>query len=1006
MTPGPYTTLKTACALLDSRDTNYRFELLKDIPWDRLNESGHHLSPALVQNTGIQYETLKDIPEAQQLLQWSAALEWCLVYQGIYGECLAFIDNHASDLGPMRSMLLFYQEKRKHQNLLGLYEKFLRSTNPSHVRTFNKHYSLQGPPKSLRFPASSEKEKHFQILLQIILVTECGLYWAREILSMADKATPVWRELHQAHAQELNQELATLIAHIQCIDFTEEQQAEQKRLFWEQTKQISPYLIPFQASASLVCEQHPDLATKLNVCPKASFDMVMHHPAFETTRKLAQGVSVPSKSETAASSQTLEHDPNRSQIHGIAYKHPPSLQETLVDRFITTITAEHDPGLVYLRDDGSELAESYAQLFQRSKHVLDYLRHQGAQKSQAVMLQINRPEDFVACFWGALLGGMIPVPLASLMTLGRGGKELEKTHRIYELLEKPIVITDGKTKVAIEKSITAETGTSLRIETTEDMNAHRAQGDVKLSPSGPDETAFIQFSSGSTGTPKGICLSHQNLLHNIISIIEHQDGSPSNCFVSWLPLFHDMGIIGYHILPLVLQAKQVLMQPRLFMKRPLTWLKALNRHQGTCTASPNFGLNRVLTKVKQDDVRELNLEHIHCLLNGSEPISWDVLERFTALLEPANFSKTAMSPGYGLAEGSLCISARPAHTLPLVHHVNRNTLNRKMPVITSVDATTHTLPLVEVGTALPGVSIRVVDDEDQVTSPGFVGHIQIRGANVTKGYYKSPKLNEAAFCGDWLRTGDLGYILDGRLVITGRHKDIIFVRGQNFYAHDIEDSLNQLEWFDTGRVAVFTTTHPSDGSDLICIAGVFKKTDTNLSEQYNLTRTHVAKTFAIQVDYLIPVRANQIPKTSSGKLQRHTLKERFDNGDFVDLIDKRPAELELGSLSVPAAPDQSSEPKVGTNQDPSQNSAKLSKLQDLVKEAWISVLKVSADRVTLTEQFSNLGGTSLQAAEVHATLEDRLGDYISHEMLSESDTVEAMADYIYKEYPELLKNIA
>jgi acyl carrier protein len=203
---------------------------------------------------------------------------------------------------------------------------------------------------------------------------------------------------------------------------------------------------------------------------------------------------------------------------------------------------------------------------------------------------------------------------------------------------------------------------------------------------------------------------------------------------------------------------------------------------------------------------------------------------------------------------------------------------------------------------------------------------------------------------------------------------------------------------------VFTTTHPNDGSDLICIAAVFKKTDTPLSEQYNLTRTHLAKTFAIQVDYMIPVRANQIPKTSSGKLQRHTLREQFDNGDFVDLIDKQPVELD--SLSVPAAPEPRSDPKIETNQGPGENSAKLAKLQDLVKETWIAVLKVEPQRVTLTEQFSNLGGTSLQAAEVHATLEDRLGDYISHEMLSESDTVEAMADYIYKEYPELLKNIA
>ena len=1000
MTPSIYNALKTACAQLDSRPTSYRFDLLKDIPWDKLNEAGIHINPTLMANAGIQNETLKGHQKADRLLQWSAALEWCLVYQSIYGECLAFIDDHAADLGPLRSMLLFYQEKRKHQNLLALYEKFLRSTMPAYITAFNKHYSLQGPPQFLRFPTSSNQEKHFQILLLLVLVTECGLYWNQQVQMMGTDASPVWRSLHQAHAQELTQELKTLLVHIECLDLTTEQRVQHTHQFWEHAQQIAPYLIPLQASIALLSEVHPDPFSQLASHSTSTFELVKNHPAFEITRTLAEGTPVPSPLKNETSNASRESNPSLSMIHGAPYRNPPSLEETLVDRFISTITAEHDPGLVYLRDDGTELQESYSDLFQRSKQALDYLRQKGAKKNQAVMLQINRPEDFVACFWGALLGGMVPVPLASLMTIGRGGKELEKTYRIYKFLEEPIVVTDAKTKTAIDKSITEITDAQFRIETTEEMNAHRSKTDVKLSPSGPNDTAFIQFSSGSTGTPKGVCLTHQNLLHNIISIIEHQDGSPSNCFVSWLPLFHDMGIIGYHILPVVLQAKQVLMQPRLFMKRPLTWLKALDRHQGTCTASPNFGLSRVLAKVKQDDVRELDLSHIHCLLNGSEPISWDVLQRFTALLEPANFSKTAMSPGYGLAEGSLCISARPAHTLPLVHHVNRNTLNRKMPVITSVEPSSSSLPLVEVGTALPGVSIRIVDDADQVTSPGVVGHIHIRGANVTRGYYKSPKLNQETFCGDWLRTGDLGYILDERLVITGRHKDIIFVRGQNFYAHDIEASLNELEWFDAGRAAVFTTTHPHDGSDLICIAGVFKKTDTTLSEQYNLTRAHVAKTFAIQVDCLIPVRANQIPKTSSGKLQRHTLKQRFDNGDFNDLVDSRPVELNF-------TPSQNGpEPSPSTTPPGADNANKMAKLRELVKETWITVLKVAPERVTFTEQFSNLGGTSLQAAEIHATLEDRLGDYISHEMLSESDTVEAMASYIYQNYPELLKKIS
>ena len=162
MSPDVYTSLKAACAQLDTRDTRYRFELLQDVPWERLNESGQHLPASLLKNTGIQYDALQTNPKAEQLFQWSCALEWCLVYQSIYNECLAFIDDQASELGPMRSMLLLYQEKRKHQNLLSLYEKYLRSINPSQVTAFDKHYALHSPPKFLQFSASSEKEKHLQ----------------------------------------------------------------------------------------------------------------------------------------------------------------------------------------------------------------------------------------------------------------------------------------------------------------------------------------------------------------------------------------------------------------------------------------------------------------------------------------------------------------------------------------------------------------------------------------------------------------------------------------------------------------------------------------------------------------------------------------------------------------------------------------------------------------------------------------------------------------------------
>jgi len=986
-----YTALKEGLKELDARETSYRFNLLEDIDWNRLTEPGVHFSQPSINTSGISLQNLESSAQASELFQWSAALEFCNAYQALYSECLDFIDTHASTLGPRRSMLLLYQEKRKHQNLLKLYTDYLRSIQPSRLTAFDKHYSLHCPPRMLRFQAVNDVVAHFQSLARILLITQFAIHLSKQLHAGSFGIQPVWGQIHKAHQAELEQHHLTLVGHLNCIELSDESRKEQAHLAEQWALTFIEHLLPLKATCAFLEESFPESSATLleqSTNPQSRYTALIDEPEFGVWRTLHTG----DRLENIALKAVPAPD-NISILQGAAYQRPPSPNETLVDRLIATMTDGTDKGLVYLRSDGSEKQESYAELFQRAKHVLDYYRQEGANKNDAIMLQINQPEDFVALFWGALLGGMIPVPLSGLMTAGSGGTKLEKTYGIHDMLDQPLIVTDAKTKIALEKTITEADQPPLRMVTTEDAGQHRASLDVKLSPSDPNETAFIQFSSGSTGTPKGVCLTHQNLLHNIISIIEHQDGKPEDCFVSWLPLFHDMGIIGYQLLPVVLQAKQVLMLPLQFMKRPMTWLKALDRHQGTCTASPNFGLTRVLAKVTPEEASSLNLKHIHSLLNGSEPISWEVLQRFTRLLEPSGFAPTAMSPGYGLAEGSLCISARPAHTLPRVHHINRNTLNQKIPVITSMEATSNSIPLVEVGTALAGVSIRIMSADDNQIIPGTVGHIQIRGPNVTHGYYKAPELNATSFCDGWLRTGDLGFILDGRLVITGRHKDILFVRGQNFYAHDIEQTLHELDWFELGRVAIFASTHVQDGCDLICLAGVFKKTDTPLAQQFNQTRKLVAEVFGIQIDNIIPVRSNDIAKTSSGKIQRHILKDRFEAGDFQDVVDVLP--VSLGATPAAAPPKQTKPP-----QGPER-----SRLQNLIRQVWIEILKVSAERVTLTESFTTLGGTSLQAAEIHATLEDKLGDYISHEFLAESDTVEAMANYIETHYPELVEKL-
>jgi acyl-CoA synthetase (AMP-forming)/AMP-acid ligase II/acyl carrier protein len=995
-----YTDLKQACLELDRRHTGYRFDLMQDLPWDKLSHPGLHLPDGVLTKMGINVEALREHPAAYALLQWSAGLEISTTLVSLKTELMDFIDQESAPLGPVRSSLLIYQEIHKHHSAFSLYGDFLKSLRPSTLRSFHKYNSVQLPTTLLRVQASSPALKHFQIWANTLLAAGFFSFLGDELQKAGDAVHPVWLALHQAHREELLQHLPTAAAHLHAIALPPQERASFISSHQERLGGSLRTLFPLIATRQVVLESFPELHDTLNAtAADALFSEALQSPALHDTAALLQP---PAKPETAPPPPAPAPAPSQPDGHilmGLPYKAQPAPHETLVDRFIELVSAPRDPGLVYIKDDETEISEPYGGLFNRAKGCLDYLRAHGAKKHDPVMIQINRPESFLPVFWGAILGGMIPVPLASMMTLGRGGNELNKTFRIYEVLDQPLIVTDQSTLTALSPQLNERLSPPPTLLAAEDVLAHQHQGIVKLSPSGPDDTAFIQFSSGSTGTPKGVCLSHQNLLHNITSIIEHQDGRPEDCFVSWLPLFHDMGLIGYHLLPVVLKAKQVLMHPRSFMKRPVLWLKTLDRHRGTCTASPNFGLNRVIAKITPEQASALELSHVRCLLNGSEPISATIMHDFLNLLDAAGFPPNAMSPGYGLAEGSLCISAKPAHSLPVVHHLDRRTLNRRSQAISTEGSSPNSTTLVEVGTALQGVTLRIVNDQDQGVEPGVVGHIQIRGPNVTKGYYKNDALTEAAFVDGWLRTGDLGLILDGHLVVTGRHKDVLFMGGANYYAHDIEDVLIKLPWFTTGRVAVFGSSDPTTGQDRVCIAGVFRPTDESPDEQYAQSKQRISEVFGLRVECIIPLRSSEIPKTSSGKIQRHLLRDRFEAGALTDVLgapDPVPPPKQEEAPLLPAPPVVPREEVA-----PKQASTSPEALMEVVLTIWSRVLQCDMDQLSPESRFSSLGGTSLQAADVHAQLEEALGVLISHAMLAESETPLSMARYIQEQHPAL-----
>ena len=536
--------------------------------------------------------------------------------------------------------------------------------------------------------------------------------------------------------------------------------------------------------------------------------------------------------------------------------------------------------LVYLDGEKDERRVSYGELYERALGILFHLQALGARPGDKLILFLNNNEQFLDAWWAAVLGGIVPVPVA----LGISDEHRHKLLRIARKLGSPYLYTDRKTfeRIGQFAASTAEgpvfeamRGRSFFADTIDDISrsgaVHRAH---------PGDTAFIQFSSGSTSEPKGVVLTHANILANGRGAGEAAGFNTDDVPLSWMPLTHDMGLIGMHIFMFMHRMNVHLMPTELFIRRPLLWLQHVSRKHATILSSPNFGYRHYLKVLGDRSFEDLDLASVRLIFNGAEPISVDLAEEFLARMQPAGLARTAMLPVYGLAEASLAVSfpplGRPYRSICLDRH--RMGVGEAPPRVehTSRDA----MELMAVGSAIPYCELSLVDDADQPVAPGHVGHILIRGENVTRGYYEDPAANAAAFTADgWLRTGDLGLIDDGDLYITGRAKEIIFVNGQNYFPHDLESIALRAPGLELGKVVVAGVRPRGAQADQL-VAFILHRADMaaflpTAIEVARLINEHTG----LEVVEVVPVK--RVPKTTSGKIQRHLLEEAYVEGEFA-----------------------------------------------------------------------------------------------------------------------------
>ena len=549
----------------------------------------------------------------------------------------------------------------------------------------------------------------------------------------------------------------------------------------------------------------------------------------------------------------------------------------------------------YISTDGQETRLPYARLRSRALGVLGFLQRRGVRPGDELLLMADDLAPFVDTFWACMLGGIAAVPLAS----GASDEQRLKAVRVLERLARPHLLIERKALARLSTFADANGHARAAASIAEhaicldDITDLDRQGDIV--PATPDDIAFIQFSSGSTGTPKGVVLTHRNLLTTIDAINGGIGGaSAQDSSLSWMPLTHDMGLIGFHLVPVKVCASHWLMTPSQFVRRPLSWLQKTAEHGVSVTCSPNFGYRHLLRSLDPGLCVGLDLSCVRVVVNGAEPISADLCREFLAAFKPFGLRQDVMLPVYGLAEASLAVTFPPLRRPLATMALARDAIGPGDPVQPLAAGAADSIEYVKVGTPVAGCELRIANTGSDAAAAGVVGRILIRGDNVTRGYYADAELTAATITADgWLDTGDLGVEVDGELVVTGRAKDVVFIAGSNHYPQDLEALLARHAGIETGRAAVVGVRASDNVSDDLVVFVAHKGNDlAAFLPTSNIVQRVLGEHAGVVAKAILPVR--QIPKTTSGKLQRYLLAQEFAAGTHTQ------TEADLAALLVAA----------------------------------------------------------------------------------------------------------
>jgi len=647
--------------------------------------------------------------------------------------------------------------------------------------------------------------------------------------------------------------------------------------------------------------------------------------------------------------------------------------------------------------DGESLEEhvSYAELDTRARAIAAHLRKRVLRSERALLL-FPPGLDYIAALFGCMYAGVVAVPAYP----PRPNRPMSRIEAIVADAQASVALTSRQTMAVMGRQVAEGRGLAeLKWVIVDEIEDESSEG-WREEQAGEDDLAFLQYTSGSTSVPKGVMLSHRNLLHNqrmIRSAFEH---GQETIVVGWLPLYHDMGLIGNVFQPLYLGVPSILMSPLHFLQRPVRWLQALTRYRATTSGGPNFAYDLCVRKIKPEQLETLDLSSWTLAFNGAEPIRAETLKRFAEAFAPCGFRPEVFYPCYGLAEATLLVAGVRKSQQPNIYHCEKNSLEQHRIILTE-EGEDECRTMVGCGQSWSGQTIKIVDGETRLEcTPERVGEVWLKGDSIARGYWNRPLETEQSFHayladtgeGPFLRTGDLGFLSDGELVVTGRSKDLIIINGRNHYPQDIERTVEQSHAsLRAGCSAAFAVE--VEGEEQLVVAAEVERRSVQgleVEEVAAVIRREVVEGHEVSVKSVVLLKTGGIAKTSSGKIQRHLCRQMYLNGELQT--------LGISTLQKnPPAP--SKEPSALSDRGAHATRALKASRKEEEIQAWLvakvaELVKINPAEIDVTGPFSSYGIGSVAAVGLTGELGERLGRRLSPTLAYDYPTIKALAHHL------------